>query len=138
MNNYLKRKNETSPFEESWYKDLFQFPSFLSKDNYLKTDILESEKEYTLLVDVPGIKKDDVKIYNEDGYLTIEVNHSCSTSTSNNYIKQERMHENYSRSYYVGNNLDSKDIEASFQNGVLEISFPKTQKETTSKYIPIK
>ena len=139
MNNYLKRKTETSPFNETWYKDFFQIPSFLNRENYLKTDILETENEYNLIIDAPGIKKEDVKIYNEEGYLTIEVNHSCSLhSSNNNYLKKERMHESYSRSYYIGNGVNSDEINATFHDGILEISFPKTKKETNNKYIPIK
>ena len=141
MNNYLKRKNEQSPFDDStWFKDFFQMPSFFKQDSFLKTDIIESNNTYTLIMDVPGCKKEDVKISNEDGYLTVEVSQTYSNNTSeNNYIKRERMHGNYSRSYYIGNNVESKDINARFSNGLLEITLPKTKQETnTNKYIPIK
>lgn len=140
MNNYLKRKNEQSPFDEStWFKDFFQMPSIFKQDSFLKTDILESSNSYTLIMDVPGCKKEDVKISNEDGYLTVEVSQSYSDNTSDDsYIKKERMHGNYSRSYYIGNDIDSNEIHAKFSNGLLEISIPKNKKESkNNKYIPI-
>ena len=138
MSNYIKKKNESDLFNEtSLLKDFFQMP-FFKHDNILKTDIIENENSYTLILDVPGYKKEDVKITNDEGYLTIEVSQANSTeTTSNSYIKRERMHGSYSRSYYIGNKVDSKSINAKFSNGVLEITFPKEDESSSATYIPI-
>lgn len=139
MNNYLKKRNELSPFDEnSSLKDFFQIP-FLKADHILKTDVVESDKSYTLIVDVPGCNKEDVKIKHEEGYLTIEVNQSNShDSYVGNYIKKERSNGVYSRSFYIGNSISAKDIQATHSNGLLTISFPKEKESTQNSYIPIK
>ena len=139
MNNYLKKRNELSPFDEnSSLKDFFQIP-FLKADHILKTDIVESEKSYTLIIDVPGCNKEDVKIKHEQGYLTIEVDQSSNhESYSGNYIKKERSNGIYSRSFYIGNSILAKDIEATHSNGLLKISFPKEKESTPNSYIQIK
>ena len=139
MNNYFKKKNELSPFDESSsFKDFFQMP-FFKQDTLLKTDVIEESESYKLLVDIPGCKKEDIKILSEDGYLTIEVNQdSYHTTSHNNYLKRERIHGNYSRSYYIGNSIDSKDISAYYSDGVLEVSFPKSKDSKNTSYIEIK
>ena len=139
MQNYLRKKNDSNLFEESsWFKDFFQTP-FFKQDSILKTDIIEKQNDYTLVIDVPGCNKNDVKISCEDGYLTVEVNYSGnSDSNSHNYIKRERWNGVSSRSYYIGNTIDSKKINATFSNGVLEITFPKEEPSTQVNYIPIK
>lgn len=139
MNNYLKKKNEQTLFEEaSSFKDFFQMP-FWKQDTMLKTDVIENKDSYTLIMDVPGCRKEDVKISSEDGYLTIEVDQSNGSEiTGANYIKRERMHGTYSRSYYIGTNVDTKQISADFSNGTLQVSFPREKNNSTTTYIPIK
>jgi len=137
MQNYLKKKTDSMFEESSWFKDFFQ-PSFFKQDSILKTDVIENPDTYTLLIDIPGCNKNDVKLSSEDGYLTIDVNQaSTHDSNANNYIKRERMHGNYSRSYYIGNNIDSKDIYATFSNGILYVSVPKQKAANSISYIPI-
>lgn len=139
MNNYLKKKNDSSIFDDgSSFKDFFQMP-FWKQDTMLKTDIIEENENYTLIMDVPGCKKEDVTITSEDGYLTIEVDQSKqSESTNHNYLKRERMHGTYSRSYYIGTHVDAKTINANFSNGTLQITFPKEGNSSNTTYIPIK
>lgn len=139
MNNYLKKKNEQTLFENaSSFKDFFQMP-FFRQDTILKTDVIENKDSYTLILDVPGCNKEDVKISSEDGYLTVEVNQTSNNQVNaSNYIKRERMHGNYSRSYYIGNTIEAKDVWATFTNGTLQITFPREKASTNISYIPIK
>lgn len=139
MNNILKKKNDLSLFEQSSsFKDFFQMP-FFKQDNVLKTDIIENKDSYTLILDIPGCNKNDVTISYEDGYLTVEVNQTSNHEISDQtYLKRERMYGSYSRSYYIGNNVNSKDINATFNNGTLHINFPRDKQNTSTTYIPIK
>ena len=112
---------------------------FFKQDNVLKTDIIENKDSYTLILDIPGCNKNDVTISNEDGYLTVEVNQTSNHEISDQtYLKRERMYGSYSRSYYIGNNVNSKDINATFNNGTLHINFPRDKQNTSTTYIPIK
>ena len=139
MNNILKKKNDLSMFEQSSsLKDFFQSP-FFRQDNFLKTDIIKSKDKYTLILDVPGCSKNDLTISNDDGYLTVEVNQSSEAQYhQDNYLKKERLHGSFSRSYYIGNKVNPKDITATFENGTLQITFPYTQENNQTNYIQIK
>lgn len=111
--------------------------------NLMKTDVKESDTGYTLSIELPGYKKEDVKAELKDGYMTI----SASTSENNDekdsdgkYIRRERYAGTSSRSFYVGKDITENDISAKFDNGVLNIFVPKKQPEPKveeKKYITI-
>ena len=133
-------------FRRNVFDDFFDFPSVPRQQqaiSVMKTDVREHENGYELDVDLPGIKKENVKVKLEDGYLTI----SASTAQNNdekdkkgNYIRRERFSGSYSRSFYVGEEVKETDIKAKFDNGVLQLSIPKPEvlpKQPESKYIAI-
>ena len=133
-------------FRRNVFDDFFDFPSMPRQQqaiSVMKTDVREHENGYELDVDLPGIKKENVKVKLEDGYLTI----SASTAQNDdekdkkgNYIRRERFSGSYSRSFYVGEEVKETDIKAKFDNGVLQLSIPKPEvlpKQPESKYIAI-
>ncbi len=108
----------------------------------MKTDLKEDENEYTLEIDVPGYKKEDIKIELNNGYITVSAKTEKTTDESDkksNYIHKERYLGECSRSYYVGDNITEEDIKASFKNGTLCITVPKKEvkKLEDKKYIDI-
>lgn len=108
----------------------------------MKTDLKEDENEYTLEIDVPGYKKEDIKIELDNGYITVSAKTEKTTDESDkksNYIHKERYFGECSRSYYVGDNITEEDIKASFKNGTLCIMVPKKEvkKLEEKKYIDI-
>ena len=97
--------------------------------NLMKTDVRETEGSYELDVDLPGFKKDEVNVELNNGYLTIEAAKSLDkddTDKQGRYIRQERYAGSMSRSVYVGEGLEPKDIRAKFENGILQLSIPKS------------
>lgn len=97
--------------------------------NLMKTDVRETEGSYELDVDLPGFKKEEVNVELNNGYLTIEAAKSLDkddTDKQGRYIRQERYAGSMSRSFYVGEGLESKDIRAKFENGILQLSIPKS------------
>lgn len=105
---------------------------------HMKCDIYEKDGEYNLIIDVPGFKKEDVKIECEDGYLTITATkEEKEDDDSKNYIRKERHYGKYQRSFYVGD-IDAESIKAEFKDGSLEINFPKEETKSTKKEIEIK
>ena len=110
--------------------------------NIMKTDIKETKDSYELDVDLPGFKKDDVKIQLEDGYLTISAAKDLEKDKKDRkgrYIRQERYTGNCSRSFYVGNGVTEDDIHAQFKDGILKLSVPKKDNKAVEekKYISI-
>ena len=77
--------------------------------NVMKTDIKETDDNYELIVDLPGFKKDEIKVSLEDGYLTIEaakgLDEDEQEKKTGKYIRKERYAGACQRSFYVGDNL---------------------------------
>ena len=97
--------------------------------NLLKTDIKEKPEGYELIVDVPGFKKDEVKVALKDGYLTVSAAKGLDEDDEDkkgHYIRRERYAGACQRSYYVGEVKES-DISAKYDNGVLKLTVPKCE-----------
>ena len=95
----------------------------------IRVDVKEENDKYTLVADLPGVKKEDVKVKFENGYLTIAV-----TAQSQNEQKEgekihrlERFSSLRSRSFYFGDNVNDAEIKASYLDGVLSLDIPKHQ-----------
>ena len=111
------------------YFDMFNMP--LNKE-YMKSDIYELDNKYYLEIDLPGIKKENIKINYENGYLTISAEKNVLSSGPNTYIRRERFYGEIKRSFYIGMKKDT-DLKAKYINGILTITFPKAdipKKET--------
>lgn len=133
----ITRRNPFGVFDEM-FENIFKGSP--TRTTYLATDLKESEDSYKLLVDVPGVKKEDLKLSLDNGYLTIEVSQTDEVKDENErYLRQERRSVNVKRSYYVGETFTEEDINASLENGVLTLKFPKEgTKQEVTKYIEIK
>lgn len=129
---------------DNMFDDMFKDPFFTnsSATKLMKTDIQEKDNNYILDMDLPGYDKSDIKAQLKDGYLTITAQKNTSKEDKDekgNYIRRERYCGKCSRSFYVGENLKEEDIKASFNNGILKLTFPKEvgKKEEEIKYITI-
>ena len=129
-----------SIFGENLFDDLMRFPFeddfFGKKDplygkhakNLMKTDVRETEGSYELDIDLPGFKKDEINLQLKDGYLTVNATKGLDKDQKNkegNYIRRERYAGSLSRSFYVGTAVNSEDIHAKFEDGILKLSVPK-------------
>lgn len=126
---------------ENLFDDLFDdafsmFPVMNGRDplygknakNLMKTDVRETEDSYELDIDLPGFKKDEIALDLKDGYLVISASKGLDRENAEKrgkYIRQERYAGVCSRSFYVGEQLEPKDVSARFEDGILKISLPK-------------
>ena len=129
---------------DNMFDDFFKDPFFTRNNSVkvMKTDIQEKDDKYILDMDLPGYDKEDIKAQLKDGYLTISAQKNTSNDEKDeegNYIRRERYCGKCSRSFYVGDSIKEEDIKANFNNGILELTFPKEvpQKEEEMKYITI-
>ncbi len=104
--------------------------AYLSKHAHglMRTDVRELENTYELDIELPGYKKGDVKLELDDGYLTISATRSSETGEKDGkgqYIRRERSTGACSRTFFVGEALEPKDVAAKFEDGILRLSFPK-------------
>ena len=100
--------------------------------NLMKTDVRETDDTYELDVDLPGFKKDEVQLDLKDGYLTIsaaKVLDKDQEDKQGKYIRQERYAGACSRSFFVGEEIEPRDVSAKFEDGILRVSLPKRVKK---------
>ena len=129
-----------SIFGENLFDDWFDFPSFPEFRNIdhklygrhaaheMKTDVREHEDHYEVDVDLPGFKKDEIRLELENGTLTVHAAKDLEkekTDKAGKVIRQERFSGAMQRSFYVGEALTEEDIGAKFENGVLSLNIPK-------------
>ena len=97
--------------------------------NLMKTDVHENENDYEMDMDLPGFKKDQIKINIENGYLTIEASkeHDSEKKKHGKVIRQERYEGSMQRSFYVGDGVKVEDVKAKFEDGVLKLCIPKKE-----------
>ena len=114
------------------FDNLF-FENFNSS-KFLKTDIIDNEDNYTLMIDVPGVLKKDIKLDYDNDYLTINVVYEENEDIK--YLKKERSNYSYSRSYYL-NNSDGDNIKAKLLDGVLTIVIGKAKALDSKKTISV-
>lgn len=111
-------------------EDIFKDPIFnVDESKIMKTDIKEHENNYSIVVDLPGYNKEDIKVSVEDGYLTIHatMNSENEEKEKEKFVRRERYFGECSRSFYVGDDITTEDIKASYKNGSLKLEVPKKE-----------
>ena len=96
----------------------------------MRTDVHEYEDHFTVDIDLPGFKKEDISLELENGYLTVRAAKGMDKDEKDNkgrIIRQERYAGAMQRSFYVGNALTEEDITARYENGVLQLNVPKME-----------
>ena len=128
------------------FEDMFSFPSItrIPTSRWMTTNVKDLGNEYELEIELPGYDKKDISASLDKGYLTISANKEETKEDNDKnrkYIRKERYSGSCRRSFYVGDNLKENDFKASFENGVLIVTFPKDKevaKIEDKKYITIK
>ena len=144
-----------SIFGENLFDDFmndFAFPAFEDVDkelygkhakNLMKTDVKDTENGYEVDIDLPGFKKDEIKVKLEDGVLTISAAKGLDKDEKDkkgSYLRREHYAGSMSRSFYVGDHVTVEDIHPKYENGILSFSVPKAENkpiEEKNKYIAI-
>ena len=93
----------------------------------MKTDVKETEESYEVDVELPGLKKEEIKLELNNGYLTISTEKSLEKEKKGKIIRQERYAGTMQRSFYVGDSVTDEDIKAKYENGVLSLTIPKKE-----------
>jgi len=96
-------------------------------------DIFETEKEITLLADMPGVKADDLTIDIRDNTLTLSADTAPVDGTDEVDILVEYESGRYYRQFTLGELINQENIDAKLDDGVLRLSLPKVEKATPKK-----
>ena len=131
-----------SIFGEDLFDDLFDLPFYDDSKvekklygrhvkNLMKTDIKEMDKGYELIIDLPGFKKDEIKVSLDNGYLSITaakgLDKDEQEKDTGKYIRRERYTGSCERSFYVGEDMTEEDIKGEFKHGILKLFVPKKE-----------
>lgn len=111
---------------DDFFNDSFM-PAYFNSVNQMKADIKETEKEYIIEAEIPGVKKEDIKLELKDDTLTIAVEHNEEVKEEReNYIRKERKFGSFARSFYV-ENVNHEGVAAKYDNGILSVTIPKAE-----------
>ena len=92
-------------------------------------DILENEKEYLIKLDLPEVAKEEVKVYVEEGVLTIQgERHKEKEEKGKKFHRVERSYGTFLRTFTVPPDADETKIDAEFKEGLLKVHLPKSEK----------
>ena len=139
MKNYLQKRNGGDVFDV--FEDFFK-PMFYDEQlDSMRTDIKETDDDYKLSIEMPGFKKDEIRVSLENGYLTVSAEKAEKEEEgkdkSAKYLRRE-CRVSCQRSYYVGDDVEVDSVKAKYENGMLELSVPKVApKQIASKSIAI-
>ncbi len=94
-----------------------------------RVDILEQDGGYELVADLPGLKKEDIKIEIQDNMLTLRGEKKLEEEKKDkSYRLCERYYGEFVRTFALPENVDRDGIVAGFKDGVLKLEIPKTEK----------
>ena len=108
--------------------------------NMPATDISESDDAYNISAELPGIKKEDIKVSLHGGVLSIEAeSKSEHEEKGEKQIRSERRYGKYVRRFTLGDNVSESDVQAKFEDGVLKLTVPKLKEPAAQqpKSIPV-
>ena len=130
----------------------FAFPAFQDVDkalygkhakNLMKTDVKDTKDGYEVDIDLPGFKKDEIKIQLNNGTLTVSAAKGLDKDEEDKekkYVRRERYAGAMSRSFYVGDHVTEEDVHPKYENGILSFTIPKKEQkavEQKDKFIAI-
>ncbi len=107
---------------------LRSWPGEVEVEPRIKVDVAEDDKAYTVKADIPGAKKEDIHVAIEGSRVSIEteVKREKEEKKGEKVVRSERYFGKQYRGFTLGQDIDSSKAEAKYQDGVLELTLPKT------------
>ncbi len=102
-------------------------------------DVSETDQGYTVKAEIPGVKKEDVKVAVEGNHITItaESKHQSEEKQGETVVRRERYFGHQSRSFTLAHEIDDAKAVAKYHDGVLELSLPKKAGNGGTKLLAI-
>lgn len=105
----------------------------------IKMDVKEADGKYLINAEIPGVKKDDIHVTIDGNRVSIsaEVKKEKEEKEGERVIRSERSYGMASRSFSLADEVDQSQVQAKYNNGVLELTLPKKSGASSRKEIPI-
>lgn len=108
-----------------WFDDFLTEPVF-GRSSLPAVDLRESDAQYLMEVELPGLTEKDVDVKLDNNLLTVSSRKDEKTEEKRNgYLLRERRSAHFSRSFVLPEDVEREKIAAEFKNGVLTLTFPK-------------
>ncbi len=122
---------------DDWFKGFGMRPFSMDMETppQIKIDVTENDAAYTVRAEIPGVKKEDVKVQVEGNRVSI----SCETKQEKEEKEGERViyrecnQGSSYRTFTVGSEVDDTKAEAKYENGTLELTLPKKEGKTAKR-----
>lgn len=149
MTNIVKRSPRASNISrldlfdvfEDWFKNfgIRPFPMDMGSAPEIKIDLSENDTNYTVRAEIPGVKKDDIKVQVDGNHVSIsaETKKVKEEKEGERVICRECCQGSSYRGFSLDHAIDEANTQAKYENGVLELTLPKKNGKT-SKQIKIK
>lgn len=140
--NQVQRRGENNFVDfynmlDDFFSDSFFSPRSLRNDTF-KMDVRDLESSYVVEAELPGIKREEIKLDYENDRLIISVESTQAVEEEkNNYIHKERRRTSLQRALLL-RDIDVNGIEAKLESGVLSINIPKLTVQTNKIQIEVK
>jgi len=139
------RRNGNEPFRSSFNQLQTDFERFLDdlsgKESRFLSDefcpsceLTEDKSNYFMKLDIPGVKKEDVKIEVDGNMLSVSAERkSEKTSETKKSRYSEISYGSYQRSFTLPTSVNANSIDAAFEDGVLTLSMPKSEQSSVKQ-----
>lgn len=118
------------------FDQLFGYKTMESR--VMPTNIIETKDNYVIEMELPDVKKEDLKVSLKDGELTVSIKkNEEALDEEATYLLKERKAGEYSRSFKVGDNVKFDHISAKLNNGVLTLTIKKVEEVEEEKFVSI-
>ncbi len=132
--NPLAELTRFDPFRD--FDDMFRLPQTmlrsLPEEPQIRMDVSEDEKAFVVKAEIPGVRKDDIKVSIDGNRVSIsaELKKEKEEKKGETVIRSERYYGRQFRGFTLQQDVDASKAEASYEDGILALKLPK--KEPTS------
>jgi HSP20 family protein len=127
------------------FEDMFHVPRMralwqnLPGEPQMKMDVSEDEKAYRIKAEIPGVKKEDVKVSIDGSQVSIsaDVKKETEEKKGEKVIRSERYFGRQFRGFTLRHDIDQDKAQARYEDGVLELTLPKKE-ATSAKQVAVK
>jgi len=125
---------------DDFFKDL-SLKSALGnlESGQIKVDVSENDKDYVVKAEIPGVKKEDVKVTIDGSRVSIraETKRESEEKAGETVVRRERYYGVQSRSFMLEHDIEDSNAMAKYQDGVLELTLPKKRGNGGAKLLKI-
>jgi len=101
----------------------------LNQARRARIDVTEQNGEYKVLAELPGVKKDDIKVEIDGDQVSISAESRAEREVKEGerLVHSERFYGTLARAFRLGQEVDRERVVAKYENGILELTLPKKQ-----------